>query len=250
MNNKKVIDHIVHWIKTYVESEPSNIKSLVIGVSGGIDSALTSTLCAMTNIKTILVKIPLNSNDISLSRAHCKALQEKYNNVEVYEIDLSSTFQLFEIACTKNKYDDQLGFANSKSRLRMTLLYQIAQSSSGIVIGTGNKVEDFGVGFFTKYGDGGVDISPIADLNKSEVRELARELKINNSIITADPTDGLWDDGRTDEDQLGLTYEQLEDAMTNVNSDYRKKYMDIRKNNLHKMKPIPVCNINDKVKNN
>ena len=250
MNNKKVIDHIVHWIKTYVESEPSNIKSLVIGVSGGIDSALTSTLCAMTNIKTILVKIPLNSNDISLSRAHCKALQEKYNNVEVYEIDLSSTFQVFEIACTKNKYDDQLGFANSKSRLRMTLLYQIAQSSSGIVIGTGNKVEDFGVGFFTKYGDGGVDISPIADLNKSEVRELARELKINNSIITADPTDGLWDDGRTDEDQLGLTYEQLEDAMTNVNSDYRKKYMDIRKNNLHKMKPIPVCNINDKVKNN
>ena len=250
MNNKKVIDHIVHWIKTYVESEPSNIKSLVIGVSGGIDSALTSTLCAMTNIKTILVKIPLNSNDISLSRAHCKALQEKYNNVEVYEIDLSSTFQEFEIVCTKNKYDDQLGFANSKSRLRMTLLYQIAQSSSGIVIGTGNKVEDFGVGFFTKYGDGGVDISPIADLNKSEVRELARELKINNSIITADPTDGLWDDGRTDEDQLGLTYEQLEDAMTNVNSDYRKKYMDIRKNNLHKMKPIPVCNINDKVKNN
>jgi NAD+ synthase len=250
MNKKKVIDHIVHWIKTYVESESSNIKSLIIGVSGGIDSALTSTLCAMTNIKTILVKIPLNSNNMSLSRVHCKALQEKYNNVEVYEIDLSSTFQQFKIACMENKYDDQLGFANSKSRLRMTLLYQIAQSSSGIVIGTGNKVEDFGVGFFTKYGDGGVDISPIADLNKSEVRELARELQINNSIITADPTDGLWDDGRTDEDQLGLTYEQLEDAMTNVNSDYRKKYMDIRKNNLHKMKPIPVCNINDKIKNN
>ena len=249
MNNKKVIDHIVHWIKTYVESEPSNIKSLVIGVSGGIDSALTSTLCAMTNIKTILVKIPLSSNDISLSREHCKTLQEKFNDVEVYEINLSSTFQQFKIACEKNNYDSQLGFANSKSRLRMTLLYQIAQSSSGIVIGTGNKVEDFGVGFFTKYGDGGVDISPIADLNKSEVRELARELKINNSIITADPTDGLWDDGRTDEDQLGLTYEQLEDAMTNVNSDYRKKYMDIRKNNLHKMKPIPICNINDKVKN-
>ena len=251
MNNKKVIDYIVHWIKAYAESESSNIKSLVIGVSGGIDSALTSTLCAMTNIKTILVKMPLNSNDISLSREHCKTLQEKYKNVEVYEIDLSSTFQQFKIACEKNNYDDQLlGFANSKSRLRMTLLYQIAQSSSGIVIGTGNKVEDFGVGFFTKYGDGGVDISPIADLNKSEVRELARELKINNSIVTADPTDGLWDDGRTDEDQLGLTYEQLEDAMTNINSDYRKKYMDIRKNNLHKMKPIPVCNINDKVKNN
>ena len=249
MNNKKVIDYIVHWIKAYAESESSNIKSLVIGVSGGIDSALTSTLCAMTNIKTILVKMPLNSNDISLSREHCKTLQEKYKNVEVYEIDLSSTFQQFKIAC-ENNYDDQLGFANSKSRLRMTLLYQIAQSSSGIVIGTGNKVEDFGVGFFTKYGDGGVDISPIADLNKSEVRELARELKINNSIVTADPTDGLWDDGRTDEDQLGLTYEQLEDAMTNINSDYRKKYMDIRKNNLHKMKPIPVCNINDKVKNN
>ena len=247
-NAEAIAEHIVKWLDDY--SAKSGVSAFIVGVSGGIDSALTSTLCAMTNIKTILVKMPLNSNDISLSREHCKTLQEKYKNVEVYEIDLSSTFQQFKIACEKNNYDDQLGFANSKSRLRMTLLYQIAQSSSGIVIGTGNKVEDFGVGFFTKYGDGGVDISPIADLNKSEVRELARELKINNSIVTADPTDGLWDDGRTDEDQLGLTYEQLEDAMTNINSDYRKKYMDIRKNNLHKMKPIPVCNINDKVKNN
>ena len=131
----------------------------------------------------------------------------------------------------------------------MTLLYQIAQSSSGIVIGTGNKVEDFGVGFFTKYGDGGVDLSPIADLSKSEVRELARELKISSSIINAQPTDGLWDDGRTDEDQLGLTYEELEDAMINPNSSHRTKYLDIRRNNLHKMKPIPVCNIDEKVKN-
>ncbi len=249
MNKKNVIEYIVKWIKEYTLNESSNIKSLVIGVSGGIDSALTSTLCAMTNIKTILVKIPLNSKDISLSRQHCDNLKQKHDNVEVYEVDLSSTFEKFKIACSENKHDNELGFANSKSRLRMTLLYQIAQSSSGIVIGTGNKVEDFGVGFFTKYGDGGVDLSPIADLSKSEVRELAKELKISSSIINAQPTDGLWDDGRTDQDQLGLTYEELEDAMINPNSSYREKYLDIRKNNLHKMKPIPVCSIDEKVKN-
>ena len=246
MNNKKVIDYIVHWIKAYAESESSNIKSLVIGVSGGIDSALTSTLCAMTNIKTILVKMPLNSNDISLSREHCKTLQEKYKNVEVYEIDLSSTFQEFEIACTKNKYDDQLGFANSKSRLRMTLLYQIAQSSSGIVIGTGNKVEDFGVGFFTKYGDGGVDISPIADCTKTQVWELGKHLGISNKIIEAEPTDGLWNDGRNDKDQLGMSYSELENVMKDQNNPNYKKYLEIRKKNLHKMNPIPVCKFDEK----
>ena len=249
MNKQNVIEYIVKWIKDYTLNESSNIKSLVIGVSGGIDSALTSTLCAMTNIRTILVKIPLNSQDISLSREHCDNLKKTYDNIEVYEVDLSPTFEKFKIACSENRHDNELGFANSKSRLRMTLLYQIAQSSSGIVIGTGNKVEDFGVGFFTKYGDGGVDLSPIADLSKSEVRELARELKISSSIINAQPTDGLWDDGRTDEDQLGLTYEELEDAMINPNSSHRTKYLDIRRNNLHKMKPIPVCNIDEKVKN-
>ena len=250
MNSKKVTNYIVNWINTYtIDNDTSNIKSLVIGISGGIDSALTSVLCAMTGIKTILVKIPLHSKDISLSRDHCLDLQKRFNNVDVYEISLSETFEKFKETCLKNNHDNELGFANSKSRLRMLLLYQIAQSSSGIVVGTGNKVEDFGVGFYTKYGDGGVDISPIADLMKSEIRILAKDLKVINSIIKAKPTDGLWDDDRTDEDQLGLSYEQLEDAMINENSIYRKKYLEIRNKNMHKINPIPICNIADKIKN-
>ena len=243
MNKRNVIEYIVEWIKEYSSTESSNIKSLVVGVSGGIDSALTSTLCAMTNIKTILVKIPLNSKDISLSREHCNSLREQYNNVEVFEVDLSPTFEQFKIACAENSHDNELGFANSKSRLRMTLLYQIAQSSSGIVVGTGNKVEDFGVGFYTKYGDGGVDISPIADCTKSEVWELAEEIGVIKDIISAAPTDGLWDDSRNDESQLGLSYKQLEEAMENKSSEYYSRYEEIRKPNLHKMKPIPVCEI-------
>ena len=248
MNNNKVINYIVKWIGDYI-SKSSNIDSLVIGVSGGIDSALTSTLCAMTNIRTILVKIPLNSKDISLSKAHCSSLVKKFKNVEEYEVDLSDTFDLFKQTCLKTKHSDELGFANSKSRLRMMLLYQIAQSSSGIVVGTGNKVEDFGVGFYTKYGDGGVDISPIADLTKSEVRILAKELGVIDEILSARPTDGLWEDDRTDEDQLGLTYEQLENAMADENSVYRNKYLEIRNRNIHKMMPIPVCIIDNKLKN-
>ena len=248
MDNNKVINYIVGWIDDYVKKS-SNIDSLVIGVSGGIDSALTSTLCAMTKIKTILVKIPLNSKDISLSKAHCSSLVKGFKNTEEYEIDLSDTFNIFKQTCQATNHNDELAFANSKSRLRMLLLYQVAQSSSGIVVGTGNKVEDFGVGFYTKYGDGGVDISPIADLTKSEVRALAKELGIIDEILTAKPTDGLWEDDRTDEDQLGLTYEQLENAMTDENSIYREKYLEIRTRNLHKMMPIPVCKIGDKLKN-
>ena len=250
MNSKRVIDHIVNWIGDYASSESSKIESLIVGVSGGIDSALTSTLCAMTNIKTILVKIPLYSKDISLSNDHCVDLQMKHNNIKIYEIDLTRTFDEFKLVCEKNSHNNELGFANTKSRMRMMLLYQIAQSESGIVVGTGNKVEDFGVGFFTKYGDGGVDISPIADLTKSEVKILAKELKIIDSIILAKPTDGLWEDNRTDEDQLGLTYDQLEDAMINLNSPHRAQYLKIRENNLHKMLPIPVCQVNDEIKNN
>jgi NAD+ synthase len=242
MNNNKVINYIVKWIDDYV-SKSSNIDSLVIGVSGGIDSALTSTLCAMTNIKTILVKIPLNSKDISLSKAHCSSLVKGFKNTEEYEIDLSDTFNVFKQTCKATNHNDELAFANSKSRLRMMLLYQVAQSSSGIVVGTGNKVEDFGVGFYTKYGDGGVDISPIADCNKSEVWELGKELGILKEIIDAPPTDGLWDDGRTDEGQLGFKYQDLEDAMNNQNSPHRQEYEKIRKQNLHKMEPIPVCKI-------
>jgi|TARA_B110000858_G_scaffold127963_1_gene145549 NAD+ synthase len=246
MNNNKVILHIVKWIKDYVKSSDYNIKSLVVGVSGGIDSALTSTLCAMTGIETIVIKIPLKTKDYSLSKIHCDFLSSKYNNIKVCEVDLSDTFDKFHEICLVSNFANDLGFANSKSRLRMMLLYQAAASSSGIVVGTGNKVEDFGVGFFTKYGDGGVDISPIADLTKSEVRFLSKELDISNDILKAPPTDGLWDDGRTDEQQLGLTYEELEEAMLNQNSVHREKYLNIRRKNMHKMKKIPVCIIKDK----
>ena len=246
MNNDKVILHILKWIKDYVKSSDGNIKSLVIGVSGGIDSALTSTLCAMTGIQTIVIKIPLKTKDYSLSKLHCDFLLSKYNNIKVFEVELSDTFDTFKRACLASDFTNDLGFANSKSRLRMILLYQAAASFSGIVVGTGNKVEDFGVGFFTKYGDGGVDISPIADLTKSEVRSLSKELSISNDILRAPPTDGLWDDDRTDEQQLGLTYEELEEAMSNENSMHREKYLSIRRKNIHKMKKIPVCLIKDK----
>ena len=246
MNNDKVILHILKWIKDYVKSSDYNIEALVVGVSGGIDSALTSTLCAMTGIQTIVIQIPLKTKDLSLSKIHCDFLSSKYNNIKVYEVDLSDTFDKFHETCVASNFINDLGFANSKSRLRMMLLYQAAASFSGIVVGTGNKVEDFGVGFFTKYGDGGVDISPIADLTKSEVRSLSKQLDISNDILRAPPTDGLWDDDRTDEQQLGLTYEELEEAMLNKNSVHREKYLSIRKKNIHKMKTIPVCIIKDK----
>ena len=246
MNNDKVISHILKWIKDYVKSSDYNIEALVVGVSGGINSALTSTLCAMTGIQTIVIKIPLKTKDLSLSNIHCDFLLSKYSNIKVFEVDLSDTFDKFYETCVVSDFINDLGFANSKSRLRMMLLYQAAASFSGIVVGTGNKVEDFGVGFFTKYGDGGVDISPIADLTKSEVRSLSKELNISNDILRAPPTDGLWDDGRTDEQQLGLTYEELEEAMLNKNSVHREKYLSIRRKNIHKMKAIPVCIIKDK----
>ena len=246
MNSSKVTSHIVKWIQDYVKSSDYNIQSLVVGVSGGIDSALTSTLCAMTGIQTIVIKIPLKTKDYSLSKLHCDFLLSRYSNIKVFEVDLSDTFDKFYETCMASDFTNDLGFANSKSRLRMVLLYQAAASSSGIVVGTGNKVEDFGIGFFTKYGDGGVDISPIADLTKSEVRSLSKELNISSDILSAPPTDGLWDDDRTDEQQIGLTYEELEEAMSNKNSIHRKKYLSIRRKNIHKMKKIPVCIIKDK----
>ena len=246
MDNKKVISYIVKWIKDYVHNGSSNIDSLVVGVSGGIDSALTSTLCAMTGINTILVKIPIKSNDIGLSRLHCEALKSQYENVKIFEICLSDIFDSYKNKCLQYDLSDDLGFANSKSRMRMMLLYQFASKYSGIVVGTGNKVEDFGVGFYTKYGDGGVDISPIADLKKSQVKSLAKELNIIEPILNAAPSDGLWEDDRTDEQQLGLSYEEIEEAMENIQSVNRDKYEKIRKKNLHKMEPIPVCFIKDK----
>ncbi len=241
MNSKDKIEYIVRWIKKYSENITKQPVCLVIGVSGGVDSALTSTLCAKTGLKTIALSMPLKQNKLqhNLSLRHLQWLERKYSNVRTKIINLDNLFESFENTLIEFKND--LAFANSRSRLRMVTLYQVAQSNNGIVVGTGNKVEDFGVGFFTKYGDGGVDISPIADCSKSEVWEMSKSLSIINDIIEAEPTDGLWDDSRNDENQLGLTYKQLEDAMFNKKSKYYKKYLEIRKPNLHKMKPIPVC---------
>ena len=243
MEIKIRINHITKWIAEYANNISDESKSLVIGVSGGIDSAVTSTLCAKTGLKTIVVSMPINQNQNqhTLSLDHIQWLKLNYTNVTDYIIDLNSTF--FSFKDTMKNFDNNLAFANSRSRLRMITLYQIAQSKNGIVVGTGNKVEDFGIGFFTKYGDGGVDISPIADCKKTEVWEMGKSLNIIKSIISAKPTDGLWDDSRTDEDQLGLTYAQIEEAMENKNSKYFEKYNSIRKPNLHKMMPIPICKI-------
>ena len=240
--SKKVI-FIKDWILNYVNSMPKKAQSLVIGISGGIDSSVTSTLCAMTGIKTIVLSMPIKqiSFQHDLSLKHKDWLKEKFKNVEPYTIELDEVFKSFQSKLSK--FDNDHGMANSRARLRMTTLYQVAAANNGIVVGTGNKVEDFGVGFYTKYGDGGVDISPIADCTKSAVWELGKELKILEEIIKAKPTDGLWDDGRTDVSQLGLTYQEVEEAMSNPDSINRSKYEKIRKLNLHKMESIPVCKI-------
>ena len=243
MNSAEKVKYISNWIKSYVDQMPTKAESLVIGISGGIDSSVSSTLSAMTGLKTIVLSMPIkqkeNQHDLSLK--HQDWLVKKFKNVEAHTISLDKLFESF--SSTLNKFDNEHGFANSRARLRMTTLYQVAAANKGIVVGTGNKVEDFGVGFYTKYGDGGVDISPIADCNKTEVWELGKELGILNEIIDAPPTDGLWDDGRTDEGQLGFKYEDLEDAMKNPNSPHKIEYEKIRKQNLHKMEPIPVCKI-------
>ena len=234
---------ISNWIKDYVEKMPSKAQSLVVGISGGIDSSVSSTLSAMTGIKTIVLSMPIKqkSSQHDLSLRHQGWLVKNFNNVEAHMLNLDKLFETFEE--TLSNFDSKLGMANSRARIRMTTLYQVAAANKGIVVGTGNKVEDFGVGFYTKYGDGGVDISPIADCNKSEVWEIGKSINILQEIIDATPTDGLWDDGRTDEGQLGLKYAELEEAMNNVNSINREKYEKIRKMNLHKMEPIPVCKI-------
>jgi NAD+ synthase len=234
---------ISNWIKSYVDQMPVKAQSLVIGISGGIDSSVSSTLSAMTGIKTIVLTMPIRqkNNQHDLSLKHQEWLIKNFKNVEAHTINLDKLFESF--SSTLEKFDNEHGYANSRARLRMTTLYQVAAANKGIVVGTGNKVEDFGVGFYTKYGDGGVDISPIADCNKTEVWELGKELGILKEIIDAPPTDGLWDDGRTDEGQLGFKYKDLEDAMKNPNSPYRQEYEKIRKQNLHKMEPIPVCKI-------
>ena len=240
--SKKTI-FIKDWILNYANSMSKKAQSLVIGISGGIDSSVTSALCAMTGLKTIVVSMPIKqiASQHDLSLKHKEWLKDKFKNIESHTIELDEVFKLFQLRLSD--FDSEHGLANSRARIRMTTLYQIASANNGIVVGTGNKVEDFGVGFYTKYGDGGVDISPIADCTKTEVWELGKELKILDEIIKAQPTDGLWDDGRTDVGQLGLTYQEVEEAMSNLNSKNRSKYEEIRKLNLHKMQSIPVCKI-------
>ena len=233
---------ISSWLKNYLLN--NHLDSFVIGISGGIDSAVTSTLCAMTGCKTIVVTMPIHQNPTETDRGveHCSWLQKKYKNIEIFNIDLTDSYEQIKKSIPR-KFNKPLALANTRARIRMSTLYLIAGSSKGLVVGTGNKIEDFGVGFFTKYGDGGVDISPIADLMKSEVYDLGDKLNVISSIMDAKPTDGLWDDGRTDESQLGLKYEEVEEAMNNPNSPNYEKYIKIRKLNLHKMEPIPVCKI-------
>ena len=251
MDAKDKIKFISNWIKDYAVT---NNKKLVIGVSGGIDSGVVSTLCAMTGLETIVVTMPIrqNPNLHHLSISHAKWLTENFTNVKHINIDLTEVFDSFEKLLVNQQANSLLGFANSRSRLRMVTLYQIAQSNDALVVGTGNKVEDFGVGFFTKYGDGGVDISPIGDCMKTEVWDMGRELNLLQEIIDAPPTDGLWDDSRTDEMQLGMSYSELEKAMihdrqfrfiSEVEMAQLEKYREIRKKNLHKMVPIPVCQL-------
>jgi NAD+ synthase len=264
LTSKQRINHIVKWLKAYARS--AKISTFVVGISGGIDSSVVSALCARTGIKTIVVQMPIRQNKKLDNRSSMQAgwlLKQFPDTVTHMSVDLTTVFSAFEKKieplCGAEEYNHEtylLASANSRSRLRMMSLYQIAQCHSGIVVGTGNKVEDFGVGFFTKYGDGGVDISPIGDCLKTEVWDMGRELGLEQEIIDAEPTDGLWDDGRTDEGQLGMTYPELEHAMAldrNDNCVYNplemsktektqlKKYREIRARNMHKMLPIPVC---------
>lgn len=262
---KQRINHIVRWIRDYAKS--AKIQRLVVGISGGIDSSVVSALCARTGLDTVVVQMPIRQNKTLNNRSSMQAtwLLERHKNVTHVSLDLSTVFGAFEKKLEpvcRDSEDIQLAFANTRARLRMMTLYQIAQSHGGIVVGTGNRVEDFGVGFFTKYGDGGVDISPIGDCMKTEVWDMGRALGLPQEIIDAEPTDGLWDDGRTDEGQLGMTYPQLETAMrldqweqeqahldpqsltmSRQEKTHLRQYRKIRQRNLHKMLPIPVCKI-------
>lgn len=253
MNKKQeVITHIVNWLRGYCEATGMN--GFVVGISGGVDSALTSTLCAKTGKEVICLNMPIHQHNAEYIRGkeHIAWLKQHYSNVSSHETELTDTFKKLGDALPPD-VQDWLSMANARSRLRMLTLYVFACNKKLLVAGTGNKIEDFGIGFFTKYGDGGVDLSPIADLLKSEVFELARELGIVNSILTAKPTDGLWADARSDEDQIGATYDELEWAMKFLQSPGPFKgltkrqeevldiYTRMNKAAQHKMRPIPVC---------
>jgi NAD+ synthase len=256
MKKKEVIEFIVAWLDSYCET--ASTKGFIIGISGGIDSALTSTLCALTGKPTLCLNMPIRQHSAEYNRGneHITWLKNKFPNVSAQEVELTSVFTKLEEALPAD-IQDWLSMANSRARLRMTTLYAFACHHKMLVAGTGNKVEDFGVGFFTKYGDGGVDLSPIADLMKSDVRSLSAELGIVQSLLEAKPTDGLWADGRSDEDQIGASYDELEWAMHFIekNADesglnkrqlevlaiYRRMHLA----NRHKMNPIPVCILPD-----
>ena len=233
-------NRIVSWIKDYADS--NGIKSLVVGVSGGIDSAVVSTLCAETGLPTYALTMPLLSKkeNTALSDGHALGLVNRYSNVTNVNVDLTETYKVFNLFVDDTFTKNELANANSKSRLRMVTLYQIAGSVGGIVVGTGNKVEDYGIGFYTKYGDGGVDIAPIADLYKTEVRELGSYIGVRREIIDAKPTDGLWEDGRSDEDQIGATYAELEEAMESGTGKAVDILSRFNRQNRHKMEPIPT----------
>ncbi|CAM1373208.1 NAD(+) synthase [Tenacibaculum xiamenense] len=262
MNTPKVIDYIVNWLKEYATN--AKVNGFVVGISGGIDSAVTSTLCAKTGLPTLCVELPIHQAESQVNRAneHIKQLRERFSNVSEAEVNLTSTFEDFKTVVPKTDSSPKvdLALANTRARLRMTTLYYFAGLHGLLVAGTGNKVEDFGVGFFTKYGDGGVDLSPIADLVKSEVYALAAQLGVPDSIQKAQPTDGLFGDSRTDEDQIGASYDELEWAMdmqnqgkaledfTGRQSEVYKIYTRLNRINQHKMIPIPVCEIPDELK--
>ena len=245
MDVKKRAKIITDWIDNYCDSASYKPKTLVIGISGGIDSSVVSTLCANTGRKTIVLTMPIKQikSQHELSLQHANWLKDKYKNVDHHLLEMDKIFNSFSEVL--NNFNNEHGYANSRARLRMATLYQVAAANSGIVVGTGNKVEDFGVGFYTKYGDGGVDISPIADCTKTQVWELGRHLGVSKEIIDTPPTDGLWNDGRNDIQQLGMSYEELEKAMKDKNDPNYQKYLEIREKNLHKMKPIPVCTFNE-----
>ena len=250
---KKVSEHIVRWIDNYINA--SKVRGIVVGVSGGVDSALTSTLCAETGQNVLCLEMPIyqNKDQVSRSKMHIDWLKSKYRNVSSKQIELDKTFESFVSSIPSSSSENhELSLANTRSRLRMVTLYYFSALNNYIVAGTGNRVEDFGIGFYTKYGDGGVDISPIADLLKSEVFSLAKFHNIMGEIIDAEPNDGLWSDNRSDEDQIGASYDEIEKAMVNsdenINLSQREKevlkiYRSFNTANKHKMDPIPVCKI-------